>query len=333
MRRGRCLPYEKVRGDGGRRSGCREPYIAVIFDRGAESSSDSGGSGRVSGRKTYSEKNVFVAVIEFRSSSRCQEGFTTKLNEYAITGFPKYVTAHRGRVKSEAESCSIVGSLEFFPGQTVDEMVKSEVNGVGERRLCQGRTKKSTEVIYYREVFRGDEGRECSAFKELKLTVMKMDSWEALSQKVTNFDRTLRKRVAELESMAGSPEGQPAAPKTAPKKNESRKREELGSRSESSDVTSSREVSTPRIDTGQKEQIVRAVLSSEQNVCLDTGCLTKQQLEICVVLRFKCCSGQSFSKLNGTLTTWPWLLQKDAHCRERTGVRTSHFDALLFLAE
>lgn len=40
----RDLPYAEVRGDGRKRSGCREPKINVRFPRRAECSSDSGSS-------------------------------------------------------------------------------------------------------------------------------------------------------------------------------------------------------------------------------------------------------------------------------------------------
>lgn len=60
MREERNLRYGEARDDGSRRSRCREPNIAVSFAKSAESTSDSGSSGRVHGRVTYREKNVLL---------------------------------------------------------------------------------------------------------------------------------------------------------------------------------------------------------------------------------------------------------------------------------
>lgn len=100
--------------------------MAVSLARKAEKSSDSSSLRRVHGRVTYSKKNVLVPVAELTSPLTLQKDLTTKWNIYARTGLPKYVIVHRERVNNEAEDCVVVGSLEPFRKQTVDEMAEVE---------------------------------------------------------------------------------------------------------------------------------------------------------------------------------------------------------------
>lgn len=63
------------------------------------------------------------------------------------TDFPKYVIVHHGQVENEAEDCTTVGPLEPFQEQEVEEMMDSEKDNVGRRRLRQDRAKTSAEGI------------------------------------------------------------------------------------------------------------------------------------------------------------------------------------------
>lgn len=74
---------------------------------------------------TYSGENVLVAVNEFTGSLTRQEDFPTKQNKYVRTDFPKNVTVHPERVGNEVKDFCIVGSLEIFCEQTMEEMEKS----------------------------------------------------------------------------------------------------------------------------------------------------------------------------------------------------------------
>lgn len=56
---------------------------------------------------------------------------------------------HRERVGSETQGCVIVGVLEPFCGQAVNETVGSRMNDVGEQQFRRGRTKKSAKGFYY----------------------------------------------------------------------------------------------------------------------------------------------------------------------------------------
>lgn len=78
MEGGRDVLYGEVRGDGSKRSGSREPDIAVSFATIAENLSDSGSLHRVHGPVTYTEKSFRIAVIEVKSPSKWQEDLTTK---------------------------------------------------------------------------------------------------------------------------------------------------------------------------------------------------------------------------------------------------------------
>lgn len=72
---------------------------------------------------TCSEKTDFFAVIEVTSSSMWQENLTTKENECAGMGWLKYVIVIREGVENEVEEYDVVGSLEPFREQAVDEMI------------------------------------------------------------------------------------------------------------------------------------------------------------------------------------------------------------------
>lgn len=71
----RYSPFEEGRGDGSKRSKCREPDVGLSFSRRAESSLHFTGSRRVHGAVIYTEKNVPVAVIETKSPSMWQQNF------------------------------------------------------------------------------------------------------------------------------------------------------------------------------------------------------------------------------------------------------------------
>lgn len=132
------------------------------------------------GLVTYDKKNVPLAATEFTSLSKLQEDLTATCNEYARTGFPKYVIAHRRRVGNEAQGCVIVWSLKHLGEPAVNEMVGSRMEVVGGWRFCQARTKKNAERNDCRRVFSGDEARKCSVTIELELTAKKMIKGEAL---------------------------------------------------------------------------------------------------------------------------------------------------------
>lgn len=95
-------------------------------------------------------------------------------------------------------------------------------------------------------LFREDEMAEFLVLEKLELTTKKMVRWEAMTEKVTSFGEAQGKEVAGLERRPNFYEGQQAAPRTAPKKNKSWRREGRGSGTESSGGMSSRSVSKPR---------------------------------------------------------------------------------------
>lgn len=90
---------------------------------------------------------------------------------------------------------------------------------VGERKPSQSRTNDREEIFYYREMLRGSEVMKSRVLKELELRAKGMIEWKAVSDRVTSCDAARRKRVAELERRMETSEGQPAIPKTAPRKN------------------------------------------------------------------------------------------------------------------
>lgn len=99
---------------------------------------------------------------------------------------------------------------------------------------------------------RAGRGRGWKKFppKELELTANEMVRWDAVREEVMSSDKTSRKRTAEVDVTAGIHETYLAAPKTAPEKNKTRKREKDGRGSSSSDATSSRRLSRPKVDVG-----------------------------------------------------------------------------------
>lgn len=131
---GTYLPYGELKGGGSRRIGCRESDSTVSLARTAESSSHAANLRRVLGLATPSDKNVSAAVFEVTSSRTWQEGLSM-CNEYARTSFSEDVIVHRGGIENEADGCVMVGSLEHFRGQAVEETV-------GRQRLRHCGTKK-----------------------------------------------------------------------------------------------------------------------------------------------------------------------------------------------
>lgn len=93
-----------------------------------------------------------------------------------------------------------------------------------------------------------DDVAECPVLKEPELTAKEMIRWEAMKKKVTRFDKAKQQKTAELERAVEISEGQPAAPKTALRKNKNQEREEHGSGIESSGGTSSWKVSRLRVN-------------------------------------------------------------------------------------
>lgn len=49
-----------------------------------------------------------------------------------------YTVLHRKLVGKQAEKEVFAGSLEPFHGQVVNEMKASDIEGSGDRRVCQG---------------------------------------------------------------------------------------------------------------------------------------------------------------------------------------------------
>lgn len=250
LRARRDLPYGEVIGDERRRSGCRDPGTAFGFPRRAKSSSDFGSSRRLHDRAADSGKNVPDAVIKATSPSTCRKDFTAKRNEYAPSGFPKYVVEHRGGVGNESKRSVILCSLEPLRAQAVNERVGSKIKDKRGTRFRQSRTKNSAKKLYYRRVFCGNKRVKHPVLKAPDLTPEETIRWEAMSRRVTSFDAAQRKRIAEFEGRLEISEGQPAAPKTAPKKIESRKREQSRRSSKSSGVTSSRETRRLTVNAG-----------------------------------------------------------------------------------
>lgn len=80
------------------------------------------------------------------------------------------MTAHRKGLGNEAEECVIEGSPKPFSKQVVDEIVASEMEDAGARRLRQGTRKMDLEGFYYRRVLSTEELVECLVPRELELT-------------------------------------------------------------------------------------------------------------------------------------------------------------------
>lgn len=76
-----------------------------------------------------------------------------------------------------------------------------------------------------------------------------MIRWRAVNERVPRRDKAQRKTVSALERRVKISEEQPDVPKTAPRKDRSRRREERDSGSESSRGKSSREVIKSRVST------------------------------------------------------------------------------------
>lgn len=87
---------------------------------------------------------------------------------------------------------------------------------MGGWRFRQARSKKSAAGFYYRKMFRGDGMVECSVLKKLELTAKKIERSKAVSDRVVNYDKARRKRVAELERRRKFAEEQRVSPEAAP---------------------------------------------------------------------------------------------------------------------
>lgn len=68
----------------------------------------------------------------------------------------------------DAEGCTIVRSLELFPGQAVTEMVPGGMEDFGALRFRQSTRKMDLDGIYYRRVFRGGQDDEVLCVEEAK---------------------------------------------------------------------------------------------------------------------------------------------------------------------
>lgn len=62
------------------------------------------------------------------------------------------MSVHSNEEYHEAEECVIVGSLQLFPGQAVDDMVGNEIENFSARATRQG-TKTSLDGLFYGRVF------------------------------------------------------------------------------------------------------------------------------------------------------------------------------------
>lgn len=90
---------------------------------------------------------------------------------------------------------------------------------------------------------------KCSVAKELELSAKKMLRYKMVSKKMASYDKDQQKEVAKFVRRVEISGELPAVPKTALKKNESRKRKKSVSGSGSRDGASSPEVSRPRLYT------------------------------------------------------------------------------------
>lgn len=86
----------------------------------------------------YSGVHFPIAVIAVTSCTTCQEDVIAKWSEFARMETPKYVAAHRKRVRNKAEGRATVGSLELLPSSDGDEMVATTTKTVRARSFCKG---------------------------------------------------------------------------------------------------------------------------------------------------------------------------------------------------
>lgn len=77
--------HEEVQGDGSKKTGCREPEMALIFAKIVRSLPNFDSTGRVGDSKANSSENVLVTVIEMTSSTKLQEDVAAKWNKHATT--------------------------------------------------------------------------------------------------------------------------------------------------------------------------------------------------------------------------------------------------------
>lgn len=86
--------FEKLEDDGLTRAGCREPETALSLARRAEGPSESESPVGAGAREFNSSEDALKAVMEVTSSEMLQKDVTAKRNQYARTGFPKYVAVY-----------------------------------------------------------------------------------------------------------------------------------------------------------------------------------------------------------------------------------------------
>lgn len=125
------------------------------------------------------------------------------------------MTVQRKVAESEAEDGEIRGSPESFPRHAVVDMVASDMDDVGARTICQGRTKTDLDGLHYRKVCRDNEAVECILLKELKLTAADMLRRKAVSDRMTQIDAEQQAAIVSRQIEVKYYERQAASRKTA----------------------------------------------------------------------------------------------------------------------